>query len=263
MLSSRQLVFGVLGVAVSASVFGAQGCVVAGDASLGNDGSGAGAGNPSAGAGNPSASAGMSHGGTKAGTAGSTSMTGNEGGAASDPVMGEAGMPSSAGMTGTGGDPSMGGAPSAVCDLPIETGPCDAAISSYAFNTEKGTCERFVYGGCEGNDNRFATLTACQAACENITCPLHLQTDTVHQVLPLNRPEKACIVYAESLVVSCSQLLNPTETVPTNYGQEHCVTRDGQLYYAQTTLPKANGWKDCSAGEVAIFDGAPDCADLK
>ena len=257
MLTSQRLVFGFLGVVVSASVLGAQGCVVDGDASLGNDGSGADAGKPSA-------SAGMSHAGTKAGTGGSISMMGNEGGATTDPMMGEAGMPSSAGMPGAGGDPSsMGGAPSAVCELPIETGPCDAAISSYAFNSEKGACEQFVYGGCEGNGNRFATLAACQAACENITCPSHLQTDTVYQVLPLNRPERACIVYAEPIVVSCSQLLNPSETVPTNYGQEYCVTRDGQLYYAQTTLPKANGWQDCSAGEAAIFDGAPDCADLK
>ena len=87
--------------------------------------------------------------------------------------------------------------------------------------------------------------------------------NTVYQVLPLNRPERACVMYAEPIHVSCSQLLDPSQTVPTDYGQEFCVTRDGQLYYAQTTLPKANGWKDCSAGEVEIVAQAPDCADLK
>jgi hypothetical protein len=58
MLSQRRLVFGVSGVVLSLAVFGAQGCVLDGDASLGNDGSGADAGSPSA-------SAGTSHGGTK------------------------------------------------------------------------------------------------------------------------------------------------------------------------------------------------------
>src|SRR5688572_13139611 len=80
MLSQRRLVFGVSGVVLSLAVFGAQGCVLDGDASLGNDGSGADAGSPSA-------SAGTSHGGTKMNGGGSTSMMGDEGGAASDPTM--------------------------------------------------------------------------------------------------------------------------------------------------------------------------------
>jgi hypothetical protein len=32
-------------------------------------------------------------------------------------------------------------------------------------NPETGVCEPFAYGGCEGNDNRFESVEACQAAC--------------------------------------------------------------------------------------------------
>jgi hypothetical protein len=50
--------------------------------------------------------------------------------------------------------------------LPLEGGPCDAYIPSWGYNTETGACEEFVYGGCEGNDNRFESLDACLVACD-------------------------------------------------------------------------------------------------
>ena len=52
-----------------------------------------------------------------------------------------------------------------VCDQPMVVGPCEAAIPSWYYNSESGECEMFTYGGCGGNDNRFATREACQARC--------------------------------------------------------------------------------------------------
>lgn len=52
-----------------------------------------------------------------------------------------------------------------VCSLPAEAGPCDAAIPRWYHDAESGHCERFVYGGCGGNANNFATLAECQGAC--------------------------------------------------------------------------------------------------
>ncbi|KAG5669427.1 hypothetical protein PVAND_017314 [Polypedilum vanderplanki] len=51
------------------------------------------------------------------------------------------------------------------CNLPAETGPCDADFSDYFFNMTSKTCEEFVYGGCEGNENRFGTIKECQQIC--------------------------------------------------------------------------------------------------
>ena len=54
--------------------------------------------------------------------------------------------------------------PAGVCELPADSGPCEAAIPRWFFNG--GECEEFTYGGCEGNGNRFESLEECEATCE-------------------------------------------------------------------------------------------------
>ncbi len=62
--------------------------------------------------------------------------------------------------------PAPAPAPSAsVCQLAAVTGPCKARFFRYHFDAAKGSCEQFVYGGCQGNGNNFETLAACEAAC--------------------------------------------------------------------------------------------------
>src|SRR5262245_5716352 len=51
------------------------------------------------------------------------------------------------------------------CEQPIDPGPCRAAIPSFGFDAAKGECVPFVYGGCAGNENRFATREACEQSC--------------------------------------------------------------------------------------------------
>ena len=52
-----------------------------------------------------------------------------------------------------------------VCTLDADVGDCKAAIPRYFHNQQSGRCERFSYGGCGGNENRFVTLEECQEAC--------------------------------------------------------------------------------------------------
>jgi hypothetical protein len=52
-----------------------------------------------------------------------------------------------------------------VCELPADPGPCDAAIPRWFHDPAAGTCTPFVYGGCGGNANNFATLAECEAGC--------------------------------------------------------------------------------------------------
>ena len=73
-----------------------------------------------------------------------------------------------AGATGVGdaGGASAGGSAAlGSCSLPEEPGNCDAYEPSFWHNPKTGLCEPFVYGGCGGNANRFATRDACIAAC--------------------------------------------------------------------------------------------------
>ncbi|WP_437334010.1 BPTI/Kunitz domain-containing protein [Sorangium sp. So ce394] len=62
------------------------------------------------------------------------------------------------------GDPGDGGLP-ALCSLPQEVGPCEAAIPMYWHDPDTGVCKLFSYGGCDGNANRFGSFEACQEAC--------------------------------------------------------------------------------------------------
>ena len=53
-----------------------------------------------------------------------------------------------------------------VCELPMERGPCRAIVSSFGYNSVTNQCERFIYGGCGGNGNRFLTRDACEDQCQ-------------------------------------------------------------------------------------------------
>lgn len=87
------------------------------------------------------------------------------GGAASGGRTGSGGAAGSPGSAGEGGMGGLGGG-AGVCELPFDGGPCDASISVYFHNAKTGLCELTVYGGCQGNGNRFATLAACEQACD-------------------------------------------------------------------------------------------------
>lgn len=84
-----------------------------------------------------------------------TGATGNLGGAAS--------------VGGTGGSPNVAGTAGSLsndaCSSPQVSGPCDAYEPSFWHDPKTGLCEPFVYGGCGGNANRFASREACLAAC--------------------------------------------------------------------------------------------------
>lgn len=261
-VTRKHLAYFVLTLA-SVSLLGVPGCVLDGDASLGSDGGGTGG---SASNGGSSSTGGKSStNGGKSASAGKSAIPGGSSSAAGEPATGGTGNTTAEGgaAPGAAGETAAGGAGSDACDLPIETGPCDASIFLFAYDKAAGKCRGFTYGGCEGNANRFQTIQACHQQCQTVTCPDHLQTDTVYPVLPLNRPEAACYTLDDPLKVSCSMLLNPSLTVPTDYGQNFCVKKGDDLYRAGTTLPKADGWQDCSPGEAQLVNQAPNCADLK
>lgn len=52
-----------------------------------------------------------------------------------------------------------------VCQQKLNTGKCGAFYRRYFFNPYTMTCEKFDYGGCKGNQNRFFTKFSCLDRC--------------------------------------------------------------------------------------------------
>nr|CDS30845.1 Papilin [Hymenolepis microstoma] len=70
------------------------------------------------------------------------------------------------------------------CTMPIDGGPCRGYFPSWGMDAGKGECVQFIYGGCRGNENRFASREECEETCENVddsseeenVCKLPLET---------------------------------------------------------------------------------------
>uniref|UniRef100_A0A914Y8A7 BPTI/Kunitz inhibitor domain-containing protein n=1 Tax=Panagrolaimus superbus TaxID=310955 RepID=A0A914Y8A7_9BILA len=60
------------------------------------------------------------------------------------------------------------------CEHPKDTGPCNRFVTKWYFNKGDGTCNRFHYGGCEGNSNRFENEQECRNKCGDYIDTCHL-----------------------------------------------------------------------------------------
>ncbi|XP_042345729.1 collagen alpha-6(VI) chain-like [Plectropomus leopardus] len=58
------------------------------------------------------------------------------------------------------------GVPPDVCHLRMDSGGCQNFTEKWFFDSKKGRCTRFWYGGCDGNGNRFDTQLDCVRVCQ-------------------------------------------------------------------------------------------------
>ncbi|ELK26643.1 Protein AMBP [Myotis davidii] len=54
------------------------------------------------------------------------------------------------------------------CQLGYEAGPCLGMFRAYFYNGSSMACEPFLYGGCLGNNNKFASEKECLQTCRTV-----------------------------------------------------------------------------------------------
>lgn len=60
------------------------------------------------------------------------------------------------------------------CALEKDSGPCPGTVMRWHYNQDTDTCSQFIYGGCQGNANRFRTKDECVSRCVNLTPGIRL-----------------------------------------------------------------------------------------
>lgn len=52
-----------------------------------------------------------------------------------------------------------------MCFLSVDKGPCTESKALWYYDSHNGVCAQFIYGGCEGNSNRFQNRQECEQKC--------------------------------------------------------------------------------------------------
>ncbi|XP_060520392.1 papilin isoform X2 [Cylas formicarius] len=52
-----------------------------------------------------------------------------------------------------------------VCNMEQDSGPCRGYFVKYYYDKAVGQCGQFIYGGCQGNGNRFSSQQECENIC--------------------------------------------------------------------------------------------------
>lgn len=70
-----------------------------------------------------------------------------------------------------------------ICNLDVDYGSCQSYVHKWHYDKITRNCKTFVFGGCEGNGNKFDSEVECMNACaaDHVTKPPVNETDLEEQ----------------------------------------------------------------------------------
>jgi len=102
------------------------------------------------------------------------------------------------------------------CFSPADTGPCSANLLRWYYDSILSTCHTFLYGGCRGNSNRYATRDNCMRTCGH------------YEVYMERRNTETGLKAAAGRKMSLSGISKTSEAVVTaSFGPEHGIATSG------------------------------------
>jgi hypothetical protein len=142
------------------------------------------------------------------------------------------------------------------CELAADPGPCDALFHRYYFDPQDERCEHFVFGGCQGNENNFASLDECRSTCHE--APVQAAACEVEGVVYPSGSEDvgdptSCNTCAceDGELTACTDVACPEPCqAGTTFGVScaQCGPTDACEVVRIGCLPSCKGEADCSTG---------------
>ncbi|CAG9833510.1 unnamed protein product [Diabrotica balteata] len=142
------------------------------------------------------------------------------------------------------------------CSLPQDSGNCANSTVKWFYSTVRHQCKQFRYGGCGGNDNRFASKQTCEETCVNPTgqerCKLPISLGECNQRLLhwfYDQSKQTCVKY---MYGGCFGNSNRFKT------KEECLKLCNVNMYTEILKdacfkPKDKGHKRCRRFEINYY----------
>uniref|UniRef100_A0A3B1JG60 BPTI/Kunitz inhibitor domain-containing protein n=1 Tax=Astyanax mexicanus TaxID=7994 RepID=A0A3B1JG60_ASTMX len=96
------------------------------------------------------------------------------------------------------------------CQAEKKVGPCRASMPRFFYNS--GTCQRFTYGGCKGNNNNYLSEEECMKTCTDFAITNLIDVNNQCNILPVQLWLMDCHVSKLCVVFCAEKCLAPAHT---------------------------------------------------
>ncbi|PRD29959.1 UNVERIFIED_CONTAM: KappaPI-actitoxin-Avd3d [Trichonephila clavipes] len=101
-----------------------------------------------------------------------------------------------------------------VCNEVKAVGNCNNNIERYYYNIVEDKCEKFMYSGCNGNNNNFDTLQECEKKCQGN----HDSQPTIQRA-PIGEPDRSSSINCNLWLILITVILTKLHSIFSTYSK--------------------------------------------